>query len=198
MTEPAASSPNAFVTSSQVDERRNQRVLRAYWLVLIAQLLWFVACQHRDAPARGNANTQVSAISEHEKGNASRIEEIPLLSNRLKKLAGESSTDCGSVGLGQEPATATACVVKSHADGRPFRVSYAFQGIDSHGAIGFAGDADGNVFALEYDSVGWTNEGLSKNLQLSDENRITTERCSKPVNLRKAATGRVTCFLRDP
>jgi hypothetical protein len=163
----------------------------------MAQFSWFVGCQHSEAPARENASAQVTAISDYEKENVSRIEEIPLLSNRLKKLAGEASTDCGSVGLGKEPQTASACVLKTHADGKPFYVSYAFQGIDTHGAIGFAGDANGNVFALEYDSGGWNTEGLSKNLQLSDGNHITTERCSKPVNLRKAATGRVTCFLRD-
>jgi hypothetical protein len=52
-------------------------------------------------------------------------------------------------------------------------------------------------YALEYDSAGWSSEGLGKNLQLSDGNHITIERCSKPVNLRKARSGRITCFLRD-
>jgi hypothetical protein len=166
-------------------------------LFLVAQLAWLVGCQHGTTPARGDGNAQSSAASLRENGYGPGIEEFPVLRNRLKKLAGDAAIDCGSVGLMQEPGTASACVLRTHADGKPFYVSYAWQGIDSHGAIGFAADASGNVFELDYDSEGWTSEGLPKNLQLSDLNHITTERCSKPVNLRKAGNGRVTCFLRD-
>jgi hypothetical protein len=152
------------------------------WLFLLAQPAWLVGCQESNTRATGNAR---------------RIEEIPVLSNRLKQFAGDGAIDCGSVGLRQEPETASGCALKTHADRRPFYVSYRVQGIDSQVAIGFAADASGNVYALEYDSSGWSSEGLGKNLQLSDGNHITIERCSKPVNLRKARGGRVTCFLRD-
>jgi hypothetical protein len=155
---------------------------RVYWLFLLAQIAWLVGCQASKTPAPGNAR---------------RIEEIPVLSNRLKQIAGDGAIDCGSVGLGQEPDAASGCALKTHADGKPFYVSYTWQGIDSHGAIGFAADADGNIFELDYDSLGWSSEGLNKNMQLSDGNHITIEQCSKPVNLRRASTGRVTCFLRD-
>jgi hypothetical protein len=173
-------------------------VLRASRLFLVAQLAWLVGCQHSTTPARGNGNAQISSATMRENGYGPRIEEFPVLRNRLKKLAGEAAIDCGSVGLMQEPETASACALKTHAYGKPFYVSYTWQGIDSRGAIGFAADANGNVFELDYDSAGWTSEGLPKNLQLSDQNHITTERCSKPVNLRKAGSGGVTCFLRDP
>jgi hypothetical protein len=103
-----------------------------------------------------------------------------------------------SWGDGKKSDAATDCVLRTHADKKPFYVSYVVQGIDTQGAIGFAGDAAGNVYALEYDSEGWPSKGLRKNLQLSDGNHITIEKCSKPVNLRKASNGRVTCFLRDP
>jgi hypothetical protein len=149
---------------------------------LLVQLAWLVGCQESNAPATGNVR---------------RIEEILVLSNRLRQFAGEGATDCGSVGLGQEPDTASSCALKIHADGKPFYVSYKVQGIDTQIAIGFAADATGNAYALEYDSGGWSSEGLGKNLQLSDGNHITIERCAKPVNLRKARSGRITCFLRD-
>lgn len=152
------------------------------WLFLLAQLAWLVGCQESNTPATGNAR---------------RIEEIPVLSNRLKQFAGDGAIDCGAVGLGQEPDTASGRALKTHAEGRPLYVSYTVQGIDSQVAIGFAADGAGNVYALEYDSSGWSYEGLGKHLQLSDGNHITMERCSKPVNLRKARSGRVTCFLRD-
>jgi hypothetical protein len=155
---------------------------RVCWLFLLAQLAWLVGCEVSNAPVTGNAR---------------RIEEIPVLRNRLKQFAGDGAIDCGSVGLWQEPDTASGCALKTHADRRRFYVSYRVQGIDSQEAIGFAADAAGNVYALEYDSAGLSSEGLPKNLQLSDENHITIERCSKPVNLRKARSGRVTCFLRD-
>ena len=157
---------------------------RLCWFVMMAQLAWLSGCQHSNTPT-------------HENGYAPRIEEVPVLSNRLKKLAGEAAMDCGSVGLRQAPGAASACVLKTRAEGKPFYVSYTVQGIDSLVAVGFAGDAAGNVFELEYDSAGTSAEGLPKNLQLSDGNHITTEQCSKPINLRKAASGRVTCFLRD-
>ena len=150
--------------------------------LLLVPLTWVLGCQVSNTPATGNAR---------------RIEEIPVLSNRLKQIAGDGAIDCGSVGLGPASTTASDCALKTHAHGKPFYVSYRVQGIDSHLAVGFAADATGNAYALEYDSAGWSSEGLGKNLQLSDGNHITIERCSKPVKLRKARSGRITCFLRD-
>lgn len=105
--------------------------------------------------------------------------------------------NCGQVELGQSPDNATACVLKMHADRKPFRVRYAAQGIDSQIGIGFAGDAAGEVYALDYDSMQLSSQGLPSNKRLSDGNHITIEKCSRPVKLRKAKNGTVTCFLRD-
>jgi len=147
--------------------------------------------------ATGNATAAISATPSVREYGYPLIEEFPVLSNRLKRLAGVGAIYCGSVGLKQEPDTQSDCALRTHADGKPFYVIYSSQGIDSLEAIGFAADAIGNVYALEYDSAGLSPEGLPKNLKLSDGNHITIERCSKPVNLRKAHSGRVTCFLRD-
>ena len=171
---------------------------RVCWVFLFAQLGWLAGCQQSSEPANHNENEQVTIAAMREVANGPESDPFPVLIDRLQQLAGETARDCGAVRINQKPETATACALSTHAEGRPFYVSYEDLGIDTYCATGFVAGADGNVYKVEYDSAGWQRNGLRKSLQLSDENHVAIERCSKPVKLRKSADGRVTCFLRDP
>ena len=119
------------------------------------------------------------------------------IDRRLSLLAGFGAINCGRVGIWQDPNRASDCAIRSLADRQPFYVRFVLLGIDSVVAVGLAGDDDGEVFAVEYDSEGWSSE-ISEQSVLSDHNRIIIEPCPRPIALRKSLTGRLTCFLPNP
>jgi len=170
---------------------------RACWLLLLAQIVWLNGCQRRTEPVDDNANAEATIAAMRESTRGPARDPFLVLANRLKQLAGEAARDCGFVRLYARPETATACALSIYAEKKPFYVTYVEWGIDSYVAMSFASDANGNVYKVKYDSMVVSPSDLPKNLQLSDGNHITIERCSKPVKLRKSADGKITCFLRD-
>jgi hypothetical protein len=186
-------------TCSMTSVHSLMRVMpRACWFFLLSQIVWLNGCQHRVEPANDTANAEVTIAAMREAIRGPKSDPFLVLTNRLKQLAGEAARDCGSVRSYARPETATACALSTHADRKPFYVSYEEWGIDSNAAMAFASDADGNVYKVEYDSAAvWLTSDRRKNLQLTDGNHVAIERCSKPVKLRKSANGRIACFLRD-
>jgi hypothetical protein len=123
-----------------------------------------------------------------------------LIDTKLLSLSrrGGSSLNCGRVGIRQNPDRASDCALSAFAQKSPFYVRYDLQGIDSEVSAGLAGDAAGNVYFIEYDSMGWETDGLSKGAEVTDGKHIYVEPCPKPVTLRKTRTGRLTCTKSDP
>ena len=123
-----------------------------------------------------------------------------LIDTKLLSLSGRggSALNCGSVGIRQNPDSASDCALSAFAHRSPFYVRYNLQGIDSEVSAGLAGDAAGNVYFVEYDSMGWETDGLSKEAKVTDGKHIYMEPCSNPVTLRKTRTGRLTCAKGDP
>jgi len=124
--------------------------------------------------------------------------EPDLLNKRLKLLAGETATDCGTVGIREDASSASLCAEKSFSAKRAFVVRYRLQGIDSEVMVALAGTNSGHVYAVQYDSMGWSSEGLGKNARLLDGNHDVVEQCPLPVQLRKTRSHRLTCFPPDP
>jgi hypothetical protein len=123
------------------------------------------------------------------------------MDGKLSVLAGRGAVaalNCGRVGIWQKPDAASSCAFRAFADRKPFYVRYWLQGIDSSVSVGWAGDTSGDVYVVEYDSMGWSTNGLAKGAELSDDNHIYIEPCPRPVKLRKTRTGRLTCFPPDP
>src|ERR1700730_769825 len=58
-----------------------------------------------------------------------------LLETQSKQLAGPHAVDCGKGLVGGDPKTATACALAAQRAGKPFRVRYDMQGIDSSVAV---------------------------------------------------------------
>ena len=123
---------------------------------------------------------------------------MKLIDDKLRSLAGKSATNCGRIGVWQKPNDASDCAIHSFADQKSFTIRFVLQGIDSIVAVGLASNSAGDMFAVEYDSNGWSSKGLSSRAQLSDRNRIFVEPCPKPIILRKSQTGRLTCYPPNP
>jgi hypothetical protein len=123
-----------------------------------------------------------------------------LIDKKLRSLSnrGKPALNCGLVGIWENPTIASDCALNAFTRRSPFYVRYNLQGIDSEVSAGLAGDAQGNVYFVEYNSMGWENDGLAKGAEITDDRHIYTAPCPSPVFLRKTKTGRVTCAKGDP
>jgi hypothetical protein len=70
----------------------------------------------------------------------------------LRRLAGQGSTDCGHVALGEDSTTANNCAVGAFQKKHPFIVRYEVQGRDSQLVVGLATNDHGQVVVVKYDS----------------------------------------------
>jgi hypothetical protein len=118
--------------------------------------------------------------------------------NRLLVLAGQGAINCGRMTPRTDPKRSSQCVHKSFENRKPFFVIYDTQRIeiDSHFIAGLAGDNAGNLFDVEFSSMGWSSEGLSSTTQLSDGGHILVEPCWKPIILRESIYMGLTCIQR--
>jgi hypothetical protein len=121
-----------------------------------------------------------------------------IIDNRLRTLAsgnGVEALDCRKAGASGKTDAVAECALKAFADRRPFYVSYYLQFPDSFGYEGYAGDADGHLYGVEYKSgrVHFTG-AVPKAGQLFDDNHSFVMPCPKPTILYKAENGNVTCI----
>jgi hypothetical protein len=106
-----------------------------------------------------------------------------------RKLAGPHAVDCGRVGIDKNPKSATDCALSAFNAGKPFRVRYDLQGIDSSVAAGFVLTPGGNLYGMSFDGDPMGGGGVSKERQ-----RFTTIACPKPVHVSVTKSGRLNCF----
>jgi len=66
--------------------------------------------------------------------------------------SGWAAARCGTVAKQTDRSRALACVAEARASGRPFRVAFHEQGIDSSPMTGLARRGDGTQVVVEYDS----------------------------------------------
>jgi hypothetical protein len=124
--------------------------------------------------------------------------EGPMMDQHLIELAGPYAVDCGRVHVLESPEKATRCALKSFHLNKAFHIRYDIQGIDSAVAGGLAAVSRREIYAIEFDSMGWASEGLPKNSKLSSDNHLVTTPCPRPIKLLKTGSGRLTCFPPDP
>jgi hypothetical protein len=117
-----------------------------------------------------------------------------IINERLRAIAARGGTEvieCHDADA--KPGAAADCALRALADGKPFYAKYYWQGIDSFGFTGIAGDSAGNVYELDYDSVGWISLNLPKEAQLLDGNHTFVMPCPKPIYFAKFGVGNLTC-----
>lgn len=119
-----------------------------------------------------------------------------LLSSRLTSLSGSDGNlaDCGSTSLNKPDAKITACAKAAFDDRNPFHILYTSTFGFFKSAYGLAGDANENVYEVEYDSRGILNLGLGKRSQVFDDNRVRVTTCMKPVRLGITQEGLLACI----
>jgi hypothetical protein len=79
----------------------------------------------------------------------------------LAAKAGNVATDCGHVPVGGDSSSVDACVGAAFTSGTPFVARYDQQGVDSHVVSGLAGDSQGAVVFLLWDSAPCGGPGCS-------------------------------------
>jgi len=117
-----------------------------------------------------------------------------VINERLRAIAargGKEVIDCHDAD--GRPDAVADCALRALADGRPFYAKYYLQGIDSFGFRGLAGDADRNVYAVDYKSMGWMSLHLPKEAQQLDGNHTLVMPCPKPISLVKTKGGELAC-----
>jgi len=131
-------------------------------------------------------------------GLYSQWRETTPIRNRLAVMAGQGAINCGHVTPRTDPGPSSKCVFASFDNHRPFYVLYDTQEIriDSYFIDGLAGDSAGNLYDVEFSSMGWSTEGPSDRTQLLDRGHVFVEPCSKPITLRKSIYKGLTCIPR--
>ncbi len=116
---------------------------------------------------------------------------LDLLEKRSLQLAGPNAVDCGRVGPRAEPKKATDCALEANKAGKPFRVRYDMQGIDSFVAVAMVRLPDGTVEGLSYDSDPMGGGGRAHEIV-----RVLT--CPTPVRLDVTPKGHLSCSPPKP
>jgi len=110
-------------------------------------------------------------------------------------LAGLTAVDCGRVKISHDLSSASECAMNAFESKKAFVVRYD---LDSQIAIGLAGNFAGYIFAIIYDRMGWSDEGISWPSVRSTNHYLIITPCPRPVKLRKTAGGGLTCFPPVP
>jgi hypothetical protein len=145
---------------------RNNKVMLATTLGLgctvVAMVLPLLVQKYRIQPFPSpDEITKVSA-----RPDFGRVEDgHDLMEKRSQDLSGMGSTDCGTVGINQNPELATKCALHAFWQAEPFRVRYDLMGIDSSVAEGIVGSPGGRVYALSFDGDPAGHEGTSRTRQ---------------------------------
>jgi len=115
---------------------------------------------------------------------AAQNDPLVLLVQRLQTTAGSSARDCGRVAQQDNSKEADRCVRKAVSSGKAFYVRYDLPSTDSYAGAGLAGNRDGDVFVVVFDTTGFTPGVQKADEQLVDDGHSIVERCPKPIRFR--------------
>jgi len=109
-----------------------------------------------------------------------------------RKLSGPHATNCGRVGVRGNPKAATECALKAFREGKPFRVRYDLQGIDSAVSAGLVYTPEGKLYGLDFDGDPAGGGGTSWSRQ-----RVGKMACPLPFQMYVNPNGRLNCFGKE-
>ena len=138
---------------------------------------------------------KVSALRELSK--SSDQDQFIAIDEKLKFLSSSTSgqaVDCGSTTIRQPEDRISRCANGAFEERKPFRVTYFGPVGFFSQAYGLAGDAEGNVYEVLYDSRGLLHLGLGKKSQVFDDNRGRVTTCVKPISLGRTEEGMLACI----
>jgi hypothetical protein len=119
-----------------------------------------------------------------------------LLDKRIREISGPVATDCGRVRREDSPKRATKCALRAYKSHKAFYVRYDDKGIgDSEGARAIGADSAGEVYSLEFDSLGMDTTYLPPGTTMPDGFHTKVIACSLPIRLRVTrGSGELICF----
>jgi hypothetical protein len=121
-----------------------------------------------------------------------------LFVNRLQEISargGGQVVDCGFTGMNHPDNSVTECGKSAFDRHRPFLLGYEYRVWDEpvQSGYGLAGDASGNVFAVNYRDRGFPTVPLDRHTQLMDDTHNRVTECIKPISLRTSQRGQLGC-----
>ncbi len=129
---------------------------------------------------------------------------IDSMDRHLRELSGRKAFDCGHAAAAsrikpsaeseRKIAATTECAEERFAKRSPFYVRWDTQGIDSLVSGGLALDSTGKVYALEFDSMGWSDEGIRPPAYRSKDHHVIVYPCPADGRLRALPNGWTTCL----
>jgi len=120
-----------------------------------------------------------------------------IIDARLKTLAttrGIEAVNCNNANSSGASDGRADCAIKALAERHPFYLRYYSQHPTSFGYKGFAGDADGNVFVVDYHSGHEFDIGDRSGQEFDNKHSLVTS-CPKPTALGKLRSGMLFCFF---
>jgi len=117
---------------------------------------------------------------------------------RLRKIAGWFSRDCGHVPHRADADPAITCAREAIKTGQPFYVSFDYVGLDSHGTIGLAANRRHQVYEVSTDELG---RGFLGQVATTGTMRtVTVTRCEESPTEQNALPGNrfLSCVWRSP
>jgi hypothetical protein len=109
-----------------------------------------------------------------------------------RQLGGPRAAECGRVGIHADPTVASACGLNAFHQGKPFRVRYDLQGVDSNLSAGLVYTPEGKLYGLVFDGDPIGRDGTSWSRQ-----RTEKILCPSPFHLYSNSNGRLNCFDKE-
>jgi hypothetical protein len=141
------------------------------------------------AAMSGDKTPSLQELSKSDPGDRLIIERLETLS-----FSGSAHPiDCGSTTMHKPDEEMSRCAKAAFGDRKPFHLLYSRPDGYFHYAYGLAGDAEGNIYEVQYDSRGLLNLSPGKKAEVFDGNRIRVTTCIKPMRLGSTLEGILAC-----
>jgi len=122
-----------------------------------------------------------------------------LILDKLVEFAVHGSgkaTDCGKSLMNPKSDDLAECGIRAFANRNAFYLLYYYRTLsERYLAHGVAGDAEGNVVEVAYDSRGLLQIAFPKRSKFFDGNRLVTTACIKPIVLFKTEGDELACAI---
>jgi hypothetical protein len=107
------------------------------------------------------------------------------MDRRLRAIAGDNALSCGTVAIegDRNPEPALKCARRAIANKVAFYVRSDSWGVDSFLSEGFAGNSNGDVYYVDFDSEGWQPSAVRS--EARDEKDKFGQLCPTPVHIRR-------------
>jgi len=141
--------------------------------------------------AKVDPSPQSESISETEQ------QYLPTL-ERLKEFAAHGSgnpVDCGRAPRYPGSDQLAACGIDAFNQGKAFFLLYYASFEKRSVSNGIAGDIEGNVLEVGYDTKKWLKIAFPKRSQFSDEDRLVSTRCLGPISLIRTSNSELACAI---